>query len=459
MIDEHNRFSAVCPEDELLIQYKTGKLTQDEIDKISEHLVLCDYCSLALDLLPTGLNVLGENESLSPSSSDSDEFKLMIEGIQQRLASEHPLNPIALEKFRESKRALEVAQIWQTRTEDILFPSHDSEEMIPINRPGSIAGRVVITKPFVENRWFGNKAQKIIRVAPIHDSIDYAMDGDIIFQEKESLLGYPFMLELWNQQDMLFDNLHSYLGEIEVVPESLLARSIAEGFDLKTFLANHAKNPNFADAANYSTFGLIRTGKYYDPKMRFRAMQFENTAYLRDPVIELREMLDESVVSISIEESLQESVIATVKKGMKELIEAISAASAPVSNLLPAAANFDSSKNEPFEFQKDFIWIERKSEENGEMFAHVCIKNKDLEGRDIQLQVFSEDENEPFINLDPIRLTSLNEDWIEAKIPISPENQTKMQYPGAEFRLLFPQKQDFDLADVFVDESEDDYDD
>ena len=52
----------------------------------------------------------------------------------------------------------------------------------------------------------------IIQIAPISAETEYASDGDLLIEEEESPLGYSFMIELWNEQPMLQENLDCCLA-------------------------------------------------------------------------------------------------------------------------------------------------------------------------------------------------------------------------------------------------------
>jgi len=55
--------------------------------------------------------------------------------------------------------------------------------------------------------------EEFVRVQPISKQIEYRTEEDI-FIEDESFLGYPFIIETWNEQPILTELLHKKLGSI-----------------------------------------------------------------------------------------------------------------------------------------------------------------------------------------------------------------------------------------------------
>lgn len=293
-MSQYNKYNAACPEETKLIAYKNGTLLEEDKQLLPEHLLLCDLCALALDLLPS------EELEYVPVETDSDSdaqlipaiLRKAVEDYQRQISAEPKSEPRLLEDFLDNEEELKVGQIWRTRLENIIFPSSENEENFSVSQLGSVPHLVVITNPFLENIWTeDNKKYQIIKVVPVSDNIECAADGDIVFSKEESPLSYPFMLQIWNEQQMIMDNLDACLAKIEVAPESF--KSIAESgtTDVINFLTNRGKQQVSDVDSDFSFFGLLKKGIYSDSKMRFRAREFENTAYLRDPVLELRQSL------------------------------------------------------------------------------------------------------------------------------------------------------------------------
>lgn len=284
-MSEYNRFNAECPSDEELRMLKNGTMPEDEIRLLSEHLATCDRCQIALQFGP--LESTGGHESFVSEPADSAPGEVpsqIIEALRdfKRINEAKPRNqPVELERFL-SESALKIGQIWRTRFDEIIVPTSDGEDLQSGSMMGSVPHMVIIVDPDVDEVVIGEKTYRVIRVAPIDHSVEFARDPDVFVTDDESPIGHGFLIQSWNVREMLVCNLSAMLGEIDFEPRSLADRSDEKIHD---FLANLS---NVADEDSpYSLLNLTLAGALNDPVMRYRVREIENTVYLSEPVEEL----------------------------------------------------------------------------------------------------------------------------------------------------------------------------
>lgn len=265
---------ASCPSDELLLAYKSRKLSGRDYEKVVCHLLFCDACLEDLRQLPDDID---EEAPTEPS-----DFEAELESTPE-LAE-------AIEKFRawsERRRetpaktlaqvgqegGLKVGQIWRTRFDGIALPGRETEKSFSVTDLNSKPHLVVITE--AESRTgkpYGN--YHIIQVAPVSAETEYATEGDFVIKEEESPLGYSFMIELWNEQSMLRENLDCCLASFDAVGHRAILDELEKQ---REKILSKVKKP-------ISLEETVMKGLYHDPIMRFRAHEYEETAYLRVPV-------------------------------------------------------------------------------------------------------------------------------------------------------------------------------
>lgn len=105
-----------------------------------------------------------------------------------------------------------------------------------------------------------NDKYQIIRVQPISFITEFVSIGDI-FIDNPDILGQPFIIETWNEQPMLQNNLYKYIQNIDET--TLMKHSILE----------------IGDAPE-------------DQISQFRYLEIENTFYLRKPVLSIIEYFE-----------------------------------------------------------------------------------------------------------------------------------------------------------------------
>jgi hypothetical protein len=312
----YNKYTAACPDELELFRYKNGTLAEEDKDLLNEHLLICDRCPISLHLLPSdaaAATLSDESQLEAQDRAISDSLRDAVKKYQAQVAAETDITPLSLKDFLSTGQQLKAGQIWRTKLDGIIVPT-DLEKTFSVTEMGSVPHLVVITNPSVDDLYFEGRMHRVIKVVPVTDDVERALEGDLVFDEKENPLGYPLMLEMWNQQHMLRDNLDSYLEALSVSPKSLAGTDES----LVDLLIRRGEQTEYDEANDFSFFGLIKKGVYADPRMRFRAMEFENTAYLREPFLMLRESLNEAFEAAEIPTSVSRQSL-----GIEEILEGI----------------------------------------------------------------------------------------------------------------------------------------
>lgn len=288
----YNKFVNVCADEADLIALKRNDLDEDSRLDLVEHLAVCDRCAFAVDFAPVeeDQNELDWRQALV---SEKAIVKDIAEAFRKQVEAEAKLDIRTLDDVGSS--GLVAGQIWRTKIDRIVLPTLTGPEVTSILEMASVPRLVVIANPFVENLYAeeSHRAYRIVEVIPVTDNVEYADSGDLVLSDDDSPLGYAVMLEVWNRQQMIFDNLDSCLATIQ--DDAIIRQYICPD-----------KTPEY-DLGDYSWFGLLKSGGYSDQKMRFRAREFENTAYLRDPVLALRDVRVPVTESATFGEGLAKS--------------------------------------------------------------------------------------------------------------------------------------------------------
>jgi hypothetical protein len=270
-----------CPSDETLFAYKRSGLTGEDHEEVTLHLLFCDACVEALNQLPSNREADAQH---SDSASDipresiavSPELAQVIERFRERETRrrERPLKTLLEVK---QSGGLKIGQIWRTRFENVIVPTAETENSFSVTDLNSRPHLVVIIN--VSTSQINSRGDwHVIQVAPTSANTDYSSDADLVVDEKVSPLEYSFMIELWNQQLMLSENLDRCLGYFDEIQH----KSIVEILRQQRKMDRQEPNMFSADA-------IIMKGLYHDPIKRFRMHEYEDTLYLRKPVESLYE--------------------------------------------------------------------------------------------------------------------------------------------------------------------------
>jgi hypothetical protein len=270
-----------CPDDKTILAFRSNELSGEEYDAVALHLLFCNDCRESLNSLPweevegdEGAPEVDEprpNVHITPSLSRA--IKLFRERHQQN-ASGTPGTPKEIQEDR-----IRVGQIWRTKSEGIAVPSSGGTEYHSVTELNSRPHLVIITRTKIDNPSSGTDYHTIL-VAPVDGNTEYKDQGDLFVAQEDSPLGYSFITQLWNEQPMLQENLDCCLGDLNPEQHSTLLSTL------------DALGDKESSGTSYSLEAIIMKGLYQDPMMRYRAKEYEDTAYLRMPVQSLIEIED-----------------------------------------------------------------------------------------------------------------------------------------------------------------------
>lgn len=190
-----NRFT--CPAALDLLEYERHVLPKAESAEIAAHLEQCSACAGVLRNLraaerPAGVSVrLGAGgdavpEALRRASADA--------AARLRSLLQQPAPP-----------QVRFGQIWSTR----LLPAPSTAG----SPDGADTPRLIAV--LGEESTSAGSEDPSLPVAPISLELAYLSDRDLRVPAKESPLGYPFMIEVWNEVTALKAQLGRYLGELQ----------------------------------------------------------------------------------------------------------------------------------------------------------------------------------------------------------------------------------------------------
>lgn len=159
-------------------------------------------------------------------------------------------------------------QLWTTRATNLAYPGHERDGKLTAFDLLCVPHGVVVLEP---PRSIGNLTE--IRVAPVSLALDMAMEdqGDVVEDGKGSPGRLPLLIEVWNEQPMLTENLDSFVGDLSAET-------------MKNVMARRGR----FGPRSYAE--IVLQGLDTDPRWRFRASEYEQTLYLRAPALAAREV-------------------------------------------------------------------------------------------------------------------------------------------------------------------------
>jgi hypothetical protein len=277
--------------EEQLEELLEGRVDPDNEDELVRHVADCDRCLVRLQELAR--KWLGVGRGLRAGAATRIGGGILggrlFEAWQE-----------AIRKHGRSGVGLEEGQLWTTRAHGIRYPGHGRDGDLSAFDLESIPRAVVILE--VKERVAGLQE---LRVAPTCLALEMAMAdrGDVVVGETESPLGVAFVVEVWNEQPMLAENLDRCLGEL---PKKVM--ETIRGMRGRFVPVSYRE--------------VVLEGLDTDPKWRFRAEEYEETAYLREPVAAAYHAL----------------AMDRAKRWLGELAEKVRCAVAPIGRLAPAPA-------------------------------------------------------------------------------------------------------------------------
>jgi len=283
-----------CPSDDDLMQYKLGNSEKERFQEITEHLVTCDVCTRTiLDFLPETeeewQKLKASDEETSEGGDGFAEDFLSADLVEdfEQLRQE----AIRLEKKRKNfdeigMVGLRLGQIWRPKSDKIIVPTVQGEEYVSEFDLNSKNHFVVITD--AEPQQIGK--YNVVKVISVDDRAHRFVESEIVVPAKLNPLERDLILQVWNEKEMLVENLESCFGDISeewvaTEREKYRVTSSNKSFGIKELFAEFKKN--LSDFA-YESSNVIRQGLIVNPLYRYRTKEIAETNYLNFPVESLR---------------------------------------------------------------------------------------------------------------------------------------------------------------------------
>jgi len=265
-----------CPDDEILFNYKNGTVVDKEKDEVLLHLLFCDACLESMRVLSPApdLTVDEVDESAEEFEFQTPVNQKLLRAVDkfvERDASRLEQAPMTLEQSM-LEGGFQVGQIWRTRADEIVVPLRGAEETFTATALNSKPHLVVITEA-AAGQGESIKGYHVIKVAPISPEVEYAGEGDVTVDKSISPLGYSFLIEAWNEQPMLSKNLDACLASLNESKHAVAFIGLRQQL-IRSH--RHGERPTSVDE-------MIETGEYRHAQARWRANEYEETAYLRTP--------------------------------------------------------------------------------------------------------------------------------------------------------------------------------
>jgi hypothetical protein len=284
-----------CPSALDLLEYVRDSSTASDV---SGHLRECPSCTETSKIL----------ESERKAFESRDGFRLLVPADVRSVSATRAAHFRNLMELHAPRR-LQAGQIWATT------PQGDSAE------GESVAAAMVPRLVIVIGTEFEITDERHPAVAALPVSLDlaYQADRDLLVPEAVSPLGYPFMVETWNDVAMLRSQLTRYLG---LLPERLtqfVLQLHRSQFSTRSGLQSpeNRRWPNYESSqAPTSEFNLLELGGSVgpaishaeDPRVAFQKQEVEACQYLRTPLLTLISMAEQEDVP-SIKGSLSPKVV------------------------------------------------------------------------------------------------------------------------------------------------------
>lgn len=272
-----------CPADDVLLAFRRKELKGDLYDAVSLHLLFCNDCIESLTSLPweelespegpIEVGDFGIPIQLTPT------LRRAIELFRDRRLQSAGFAPKTSQEMGE-EGGLKIGQIWRTKTERIVVPKSEQPEYFSVTELSSRPHLVVITGagPSISST---ASDYHLIEVAPIDAETEHASEYDALVSDERSPFGYSFIIQLWNEQLMLQENLDVCLGALSADDQSMLLAALEQ--------------PERKATSNesYSLEAVVMNGSYQNALVRYRAKEYEDTQYLRVPAQSFLETLTE----------------------------------------------------------------------------------------------------------------------------------------------------------------------
>ncbi len=247
----------ICPKSADLLRFARNHLSGTEADLIRSHVDSCPNCTQTLEHL---LNLV---ESEQPHAQSGSPDQVIPEDLKKMFA-EHSLQFQQLlhlarpEKYR-------FGQIWTTKLWD--GDQRDSSE------ENNVSYRIIV---LLEDESDSSVlGEPFLMAVPISVDIAYWSSYDLVVFEQESPLGYPCMIEVWNQVTPLHSQLVRYLGTLQQPLKRFLGL---------VYQAHLGVPVDLGEVAQHLGPAILQPN---DPRVHFQEQEIEECDYLRRPLLEL----------------------------------------------------------------------------------------------------------------------------------------------------------------------------
>ena len=259
-------FSALkeCPSEEKLRLFLSDELPIQEAAEINSHIANCEFCAIQVNEILEGKSAPPEilPKDLKRSDEANRLSKIGADRLYKILGQKNPVPHFG--------------QLWLSNT-DVLVPTGQSK-IKTLDRHGF--GRIVLTLSEPSESLTENF--QIVQVAPLSRELHYGTELDLLLSEETNPLGFEAMIEFWNINPMLAVNLRQFVGRF--TDPTLLGQ-----IKLMWKQAAGIKVP-YTEIEEIPTGEIVFSPK--DPRVRFQQREIDSTAYLREPVQALIELVE-----------------------------------------------------------------------------------------------------------------------------------------------------------------------
>ncbi len=247
----------ICPKSADLLRFAQGHLSGTEADLIRSHVDSCPNCTQTLEhLLNFVESVQLHAQNGSPDQVIPEDLKNMF--AERSLQFQQLLHLARPEKYR-------FGQIWTTKLWD--------EDQRESSEENNVSLRIIV---LLEDESDSSvSGEPFLVAAPISVDIAYRSNYDLLVYEQESSLGYPFMIEVWNQVTPLHSQLVRYLGTLQQPLKRFLGL---------VYQAHLGVPVDLGEVAQHLGPAILQPN---DPRVHFQEQEIEACDYLRRPLLEL----------------------------------------------------------------------------------------------------------------------------------------------------------------------------
>lgn len=239
-----------CPSAVELLEYITGVVDPRYRDVITAHLAHCDACRIIVKAIQAA--------EWKPDLAQGDDERPARVPADLRLASAAGVDRFKKASHQPQPLRARFGQIWATS---------------PVSDSTVVWGETRLVVALGEEADGALTGRASLSVAPISLDLAYQSDRDLLVPAEASPLGYPFMIEVWNEVVLLRPQLLRCLGVLDQPFKRSLGLlyqvQLGAGIDLN--LVSQHLGPAITSAD--------------DPRVGFQEQEVEACEYLRAPLL------------------------------------------------------------------------------------------------------------------------------------------------------------------------------